>query len=517
MHPILSILRAAHCRSTHHFFAIDALPLIQTGAGRRLTSQLLRHHHRYLTGAKDPDTRFRDFQNHVVHVTDGYWGGAPRVAHMWYDRMQRYLRCDRFGDAAHAAGVLSHYFTDPLQPLHTQQCEAEKVLHRPIEWSITKSYQSIYERWKQDDLRVVFQLSGGPGWLGEAILHGARFANHKYASLLDQYDLEQGVRDPVAGLNADLRESLAELFGLAITGLARVLERAAADAEAARRAPLPTAGFAVPILLATLRVPARLWSKRNTYKSEQAAVERLFKEFQRTGSLVANLPNEVDITHRVAAVYQDEQRWKQARLERLASKSTVVEVESGNDQSAASDEGPIILKFPDAEHQTADVQGGAAPSTRYVATPGSLSRRDPLIEAPSIGSKTAAKFELISIQTVGEFLDADVQDMTTRLATYWITAETVTQWRNQAILMCQIAGLRSRDAQLLAGAGFKSAQDLANSDNAAIFDKVSEFAKTTSGRRYLRGASAPSNDDVYLWSENAARVVNADAPHQRSA
>ena len=170
MNLLLSILRAAHCRSTHHYFAIDALPLVQTEAGKRLTSQLLRHHDRYLTGAKDPDTRFRDFQNHVVHVTDGYWGGAPRVAHMWYDRLQRYLRNDRFGDAAHAAGVLSHYFTDPLQPLHTQQCEQEKVLHRPIEWSITKSYDQIYQHWKGDELRIVFQLSGEPGWLGRSNL-----------------------------------------------------------------------------------------------------------------------------------------------------------------------------------------------------------------------------------------------------------------------------------------------------------------------------------------------------------
>ena len=256
MNPVLSILRAAHCRSTHHFFAVDAIPLVQTDAGKRLASQLLRHHDRYLTGAKDPDTRFRDFQNHVVHVTDGYWGGAPRVAHMWYDRMQRYLRNDRFADAAHAAGVLSHYFTDPMQPLHTQQCELEKVVHRPIEWSITKSYNQIYRLWKDDQMRVVFQLSGGPGWLGEAILHSARFANRKYQSLINRYDFERGTKDPPAGLNEELRQSLAELFGLSITGLARVLERAAADAEAVRRSPIPMAGMSVPLLLASIRVPA---------------------------------------------------------------------------------------------------------------------------------------------------------------------------------------------------------------------------------------------------------------------
>lgn len=377
MNPILSILRSAHCRSTHHFFAIDALPLVQTDAGKRLTSQLLRHHDRYLTGAKDPDTRFRDFQNHVVHVTDGYWGGAPRVAHIWYDRMQRYLRTDRFGDAAHAAGVLSHYFTDPLQPLHTQQCEQEKILHRPIEWSITKSYREIYRSWKEDELRVVFQLSGGPGWLGEAILHGARFANRKYSNLLNQYNLDRGAKDPAAGLNAELRDSIAELFGLAVTGLARVLERAAADAEATRREVLPTAGVTIPMLLATMRVPIKLWIKRIEDKSERLAIQRLVAEFQRTGSLVHNLPREIDVVHRVNNVYQNEKRWKQDRLARQASKSTVIKIASVDDPTAETDEGPVILPFQPRSDRS-DHDRKRSP----LIAGGSLSRHDPLADAP---------------------------------------------------------------------------------------------------------------------------------------
>ncbi|MEM9646066.1 MAG: DUF4332 domain-containing protein, partial [Planctomycetota bacterium] len=116
MNPLLTILRAAHCRSTHHFFAVDALPLVQTGAGKRLVSWLMRHHDRYLTGAKDPDTRFRDFHNHVVHVADGYWGGAPRLAHQWYERLQKSVRERDFSEAAYAAGVMSHYFTHRSTP-----------------------------------------------------------------------------------------------------------------------------------------------------------------------------------------------------------------------------------------------------------------------------------------------------------------------------------------------------------------------------------------------------------------
>lgn len=323
--PLLSILRSHHCRCTHHRFAIDALEMVQTLPGRRLARILLQHYDRYLIGSTDPDTRFRDYQNHVIHVTDGYWGGAPRVAHQWYDRLQKYLRSGRLGDAAHAAGVLSHYFTDPMQPLHTQQCSRERILHRPIEWSIGGSYNEILQYWTNDDMRVVFQLSGGPGWLGEAMLHGARFANRKYDQLLDGYDLVKGATHPQAGLDASLRASLAELFGLAITGLARVLERAAWDAERRLAGQLPTSSLVVPTLRAVLFIPHRRWISLLRHRRAQRAVQALMEEFMDTGELRHNLPAEVDIVHRVVQVHTDEKRWKQQREQRLASKHTVVD------------------------------------------------------------------------------------------------------------------------------------------------------------------------------------------------
>ena len=65
MQRILSILRAAHCRSTHHYFAIDALQQLKTAQAQRLANILLKYHDDYLVGAKAPDSDFKDFQNHV--------------------------------------------------------------------------------------------------------------------------------------------------------------------------------------------------------------------------------------------------------------------------------------------------------------------------------------------------------------------------------------------------------------------------------------------------------------------
>ncbi len=49
---LVPILRAAHCRSTHHFFAIDALERIAHPKGIQLRDNLLKHYREYLTGRK---------------------------------------------------------------------------------------------------------------------------------------------------------------------------------------------------------------------------------------------------------------------------------------------------------------------------------------------------------------------------------------------------------------------------------------------------------------------------------
>jgi len=323
-----AIVRAVHCGNTHHRFAWDALPLVQTDAGKRLTQILLRHHRRYLTGAVDPDKRFCDFQNHVIHARDGYWGGAPRVAYQWHMRLQRYLLSNRFSDAAHAAGVLSHYFTDPLQPLHTHHDAREKVLHGPIEWSVHRAYRSILRGWKQNELRIVYQLSDGPQWLGEAILHSARFANRKYELMMDQYDLGRTLEKPREALTPNALAAMSELFGLAITGWARVLERIAIEAEAARGGRLPTGSLVLPTASAFLGMPARCWANWMENRRWKSQLTKLIDEFVRTGTVQEHLPPDVDIVHRVVRIHEDEQRWKQERRRRLASAQTVVDAQS---------------------------------------------------------------------------------------------------------------------------------------------------------------------------------------------
>ncbi|MCG8649130.1 MAG: DUF4332 domain-containing protein, partial [Pirellulales bacterium] len=441
-------------------------------------------HDRYLTGAIDPDVRFRDFQNHVIHVNEGYWGGAPRVAHRWYDRLQRYLLEGRFGDAAHAAGVLSHYFTDVMQPLHTETCARERILHQPLECSVAESYDAIYRGWRDDEMRIVFQLSHRSQWLGEAMLHGARFAHRKRKRLLDRYAIDQAGVSPRRGLDGNSMAALSELFGLAITGLARVWERAAAEAESSAGKPLPKVSLLAASVLAGIDIPLK-WSLRAVARRRRRErVRLLIDEFRRTGTLKECLPAEVDVTHRVVEVYHDELRWKQQRRERLESTLTVVEVET----AAAA-----------AKGKNADAVG----KLRSGLGRGELSDQDLLVQAPSIGPKTSARFAAINIHTVGEFLSMSPEVIAERLQTYWITANTIQQWQAQAVLMRDVPGLKASQAQLLAGSGYRSAKELAAVDPVKLHRDVVRFASTTSGRRCLRGQRPPSQRDVAAWIEAA--------------
>jgi len=72
-----------------------------------------------LCKTRPPDERFKDFRNHVLHVAENGWGGAPQEARRWYSRLSDALHRREWPEAVFAAGVLSHYFSDPFMPLHT--------------------------------------------------------------------------------------------------------------------------------------------------------------------------------------------------------------------------------------------------------------------------------------------------------------------------------------------------------------------------------------------------------------
>jgi predicted flap endonuclease-1-like 5' DNA nuclease len=152
----------------------------------------------------------------------------------------------------------------------------------------------------------------------------------------------------------------------------------------------------------------------------------------------------------------------------------------------------------------------SAASREPVSTPRVyLVPKDDLEAAPSIGPKTAARFEKIGIITVADFLKADPEATAEALATRHITAKTIIEWQQQANLVCTLPGIRGGHAQLLVGAGLISVEEIAKTEPADAAAAVLRFAQTSAGQSILRDGQPPDLEKIHTWVQNAKQVLQA--------
>lgn len=314
MNLMFRLVYGTACRSTHHKFAMDALRRLPSDLQLPWTRAFLLHYQDYLRGSKDPDDRFRDFTNHVLHVGDNYWGGAPAAARKWYDIARAALAQRDWTPAIHACGVLSHYVTDPVMPFHTAQSDRETVIHRACEWSICKSYDSIHQ---VTLLRVGYptiELTNDDDWLEQAIRLGAECGYHHYDDLIEHYQFDRGVKDPPAGLDPVCREILAKLFGVSIQLWAEILTRLIREANVSP----PQEDLAIPTLFAALDAPQRWVVSKFADAQERELVRAIYDEWKQTGTVVKNLPLDDQMVQRAyeeEVLGDEEGRWRSATEE----------------------------------------------------------------------------------------------------------------------------------------------------------------------------------------------------------
>ena len=463
MPAIVSILRAAHCRSTHHYFAIDALSSLKTQRGRKLGKLLLCEHHEYLLGAKAPDTTFRDFQNHVLHVSDNFWGGASQKCDEWLQRSRNHLERFEWNKAAYACGVLSHYFTDPIMPLHTGQSERETVVHRPMEWSVCKSYEDIYSQIQSSDAPQI-TLSPTENWIGAAVLEAATHAHQHYGEIIELYDLKAGTKKPREGLPPKAQKILADLFHLATNSWAKILDRMANELQIE----LPDRSLSIPTVLAAIDVPVAWVLNKIHDVHERREVKKIFKEFKSTGKLTKNRPLESKVVAQHVAKHrkQAEKKVAPSKLAKVLQREAVSPVTTGNSNQ--------------------------------------FSLSSALVDAPSIGPKTAARFQKIGIETVREFVKSDSLEVAENLKTRWINASLIEDWKAQALLVCDVPALCGYKAQLLVAVGCRNAHMLRTADLMVLFSQIKTLANSKAGKRILRSASEPTVEHVRQWQKSAS-------------
>ncbi|MFH5803225.1 DUF4332 domain-containing protein [Alienimonas sp. DA493] len=575
--PLLfRVLHAEKAKSTHHKLALDALTHLSGEQAEAWRNLFLRQVEPLLTGAKAPDKDFRDFANHVLHVRDGLWGGAPKKVREWYGVLVERLSVRDWPAAAYAAGVLSHYYTDPLMPFHTGQSEEEKRIHRAAEWSCTKSYDLFRSDLEGPLGWPTVAVPAGDDWLERMTIDGAARANEFYDEFCERYDFAAGVKNPQAGLDGVCRRELALCCGHAAVGFACILDRAIDEAG---QAP-PRVGVSVIGFLTAFSKPI-LWLTRKLHdRADRREVLRIWKEFKKTGDVVKRLPEENRVVREAFAEHQkasaapaapataEPARTRPRMLAPVASREASEEFEPGvqpsfqptfrpapqpdfeqrlkqafNPPPAARPEPPTPREEPASEPVVDRAFGGSAaprfapperpapeasPPPSALRLPPSdassltfrLHPGDPVVDAPGVGPKTAARFLKIGVETVGDLLSGDPHDLADRLDTRWIVPEVVRDWQDAANLMCRIPNLHGHDVQILVAVGVTDPDDVIGLAPEDLLGLTEPLLETSEGERILRGSAPPDLAEVTnwcAWAKQARPLPNADEPRRAAA
>ncbi len=128
-----------------------------------------------------------------------------------------------------------------------------------------------------------------------------------------------------------------------------------------------------------------------------------------------------------------------------------------------------------------------------------LSMNSPVEEAPSIGHKTARRLSVLGVYSVADLLDADPDEIASRLGRKWINGNTVREWQAQAALVCRVPMLHGHDAQLLVSAGYKEPEQFAHMSPRQLLNELQPLINSPQGARILRGSNPPDLAEVSNW------------------
>jgi predicted flap endonuclease-1-like 5' DNA nuclease len=575
MNTLFRVLYAAHAKGTHHKLALDGLRHLSGPDAEAWLRVFLKHAELLMLGAKAPDDEFKDFTNHVLHPRDNFWGGAPMKVRNWYSHLVVALRQSDWPTAVYAAGVLSHYLTDPLHPFHTGQSAAENNIHRAAEWSISRAYDTLWQMASELPAPNV-AISDTANWLETLVCDGAAEANRHYEGLIAHYDFTRGVVDPPAGLDAVSRPMVAALIARAATTVGIVLQRAIDEAAV----PPPDVSLTLDTVLATIKIPIKTLQKRLADAADRRAVEQMYDELQATGRVETHLPADdravrsayaeevlakvaqfptgerfpfngtapAETSVERAARLREENRQRaldeaarrvaaQAEVRAKASPPpAVIEAVSQPEPPALEEPSPAAplpapepTLSPDASATTSPVPGsdddassrpslvarldahertrtGSVPSIaaappkprKFYLAPG-----DDIVDAPSIGPKTALRLNKLGLKTAGDLLAADAQYVAEAIAVRHITPSTVRDWQDQTRLVIAVPDLRGTHAQLIVGAGFRDAAQLAAASPNDLCAAVLAYATSSEGQRVLRDGDPPDIEAIVAWGAAA--------------
>lgn len=582
---ILNVIFAAHARSTHHKLALDALTHLQNGQADRWRTLILSQHTAYLDGAKAPDDDFKDFRNHVLHVNENFWGGAVKAAQNWYGTLVDLLRAQDWKEAAYAAGVLSHYYSDPVMPFHTGQSEAEGAVHRACEWSVTQSYDSLKNMIVTNRMYPAMSAPSSSDWLGDMVKSAAQKSHPFYELLIDHYNLSVGVKNPQAGMDLVAQQAVAQCLAHATVGFAAILDRAFVESASI----VPDVPLTLQNVLATINVPIRKLVNKLADARDKTAVEAIWKEVQTTGKAIESLPESEKLVRQFHAAevlkvplsVLDAQKPKPAGQKYVMPPTASLPVganeEQGRDagltsrlislpgrkpeppkpaatppvtavtataplvkQVAPSPASPIVTPVAAVAKPVMPATLPMTPSAPVTAIAPAIAAAAPvagvskpvvslpepqksrgakyyltmdadIVDAPSIGPKTASRFQEIGIRSISEFMSSDVNELAAKFNSRQFSKDVLRDWQDQSRLMLTVPGLRGHDAQLLVAAEIRNRDDLARADAEQLLYSLDTIVESSEGRRILRDSAPPDLAEVRSWISGAVTALTLKA------
>ena len=320
------------------------------------------------------------------------------------------------------------------------------------------------------------------------------------------------------------------------------MDRAISEADVAP----PEVTLTAETVLAGLKIPVK-WVTRKMADAEDArAVQRMYDELQQTGT-VDKTPSEDDRTirdlHAKEVLSSRRNALRQGRSKRRDSSPlpqgdmprVAVQTASKAAPQRQVERSPLSTVpqiKPEPATAVARAQSAAAPQvapagplTRLDSVPAAhapapeavpmhetdpdsskyyLTIEDDIEAAPSIGPKTAARLEAIGLISVRDLIEADPEAVAELVGVRHITKQVVTDLQEQSKLVMSVSRLRGTHAQLLVGAGFRTAEDVADADPADLTSSILRFAQTREGQRILRDGKSPQIEKVSGWVRAAA-------------
>lgn len=128
-----------------------------------------------------------------------------------------------------------------------------------------------------------------------------------------------------------------------------------------------------------------------------------------------------------------------------------------------------------------------------------LDLEDHIEAAPSIGPKTAERFEKIGVFTIAEFLKQTAESMAAKLNYKRMSVDVVRSWQQQARLVCRIPNLRGHDAQLLVACEIIEPEEIASMQPQSLFRVIEPFSDTKEGLKIIRSGKKPDLAEITDW------------------